>query len=748
MASKARGLILKSSLPSLVVCACAGFMLLSAAKPLAGQTAEKLPPQPVAPVKPVITDYYGTKVVDPYRYMENLKNPEVLQWMKGQNAYTRAELARIPGRAALLARIEKYDQSVPRVEVRRLPDDRYLVLKRLPKDNVFKLYLRKGLDGQDKLLVDPQNVNLAPQDRGKGKNTIQYFAASRDARYVAVGIAPGGAERDTEIHVFETDTGHEMDDVILRAWGGSPSWLPGNRSFIYGKLQKLPAGAPATEIEQKFRAYLHVLGTNPANDPAVFGYGVDPAIAVKPAEFSSAGTPPDSKYVIGSINSGVSPNSQFFIESVADLGKTNSAWKRVANVSDDVADVELHGDDLYVLTFKNALRYKVVMTSAQHPDLAAAETIVPQSQAVVTGINPAQDALYVQLMDGGISRLLRVSYGSKPRVEEVPLPFKGTANVETDPRLPGALIGMTSWTKAYRIFDYHPKTNRVTLTSFQPAGPYDNPTNLESVEVEARSYDGTMVPLSITYPKGMKLDGKNPTWLRGYGAYGITITPGFTPMFLAWFDEGGVYAVCHARGGGAYGEAWHLAGKEKTKPNTWKDFIACAEYLVQHKYTSPAHLAGMGTSAGGITIGRAITTRPDLFGAAIDWVGMSDALRSEDSANGVPNIPEFGSTKTKAGFEALYAMSPYAHVKKGTPYPAVMLMTGMNDPRVDPWQMDKMAARLEAATSSGKPILLRVDYHGGHNTIGATRKDTEESIGDIFSFMLWQLGKPGFQPKP
>jgi len=736
----------KSSYYTLLV-AFAGFALLSAGAPLVGSGNSSPVVQPVAPVKPVTTDYYGTKVVDPYRYMENLKDPKVQAWMKGQNAYARAELAKIPGREGLLKKIRRYDQSVPRVRVRRLPGDRYLVLKQLPTDNTYKLYIRQGLEGKDRLLVDPQNVKLAPQDQGKGKNVILYFSPSQNSKYVAVGIAPGGAERDTEIHVFETATGHELSDVILRAWGGQPSWLPGNRSFIYGRLQNLPAGAPVTEIEQKFRAYLHVLGTDPAKDPAVFGFGVSPSIPVKATEFASAGTPPDSRYVVGAINSGVSPNSAFYIEPVSDLGKTNSAWRKVASVSDDVADVEIHGDDLYVLTFKNALRYKVVMTSASHPDLATAETIVPPSQAVVTGIDAAKNALYVELMDGGISRLLRVPYGPKPEAQEVALPFKGTAKVQTDPRLPGALIGLTSWTKAYRIYDYDPKTNKLTATHLQPAGPYDNPANLVSVEVKARSYDGTMIPLSIIYPKGTRMDGSNPTWLRGYGAYGITITPDYTPMFLAWFDEGGVYAVCHVRGGGAYGEQWHLEGKEKTKPNTWRDFIACAQYLVRHKYTSPAHLAGMGTSAGGITIGRAITSRPHLFGAAIDWVGMSDALRSETTANGLPNVPEFGSVKTKAGFEALYAMSPYAHVKKGTAYPAVLLMTGANDPRVDPWQMDKMAARLQAATSSGKPILLRVDYHGGHNVIGATRSDREDTFADIFSFMLWQLGKPGFQPK-
>jgi prolyl oligopeptidase len=266
--------------------------------------------------------------------------------------------------------------------------------------------------------------------------------------------------------------------------------------------------------------------------------------------------------------------------------------------------------------------------------------------------------------------------------------------------------------------------------------------------VKAKSYDGTPVPLSIVYRRGIKLDGSNPAWLNGYGAYGSSSSPYFDPIDLAWFENGGgVYATCHVRGGGEYGEGWHLAGKIATKPNTWKDFIACAQYLIDNKYTTPAHLAGEGGSAGGILIGRTITERPDLLAAAIDVVGMSDTLRSETTQNGETNIPEFGSTKTEEGFKALYAMSSYDHVEDKTPYPAVLLETGMNDPRVAPWEMGKMAARLEAATSSGKPVLLRVDFAGGHGSMGGTKQQVYEKLADEMSFLLWQLGVPDFQPR-
>jgi prolyl oligopeptidase len=746
----------------------AGFVLvfLPARSTTGTQSKQQIAPPPVAPVKPVTTDYYATKVVDPYRYMENLKDPKVQAWMKAQNDYTRAVLAKIPGRKRLLAELRKFDRSVP-VSITPLPGDRYALLARLPGDKVDKLYLRQGLDGKDKILVDPEKVRLGPADKGTGGNSITYFAVSQDGKYVAAAIASGGAERDAEIHVFDAATGRETGDVIRGVPAAIPTsqgrsvWLPDNRSFVYSRRQKLPPGAPVTEVEQKVRAYLHVLGTNPASDRAVFGYGVVPEIHVAPQDFASVEVPPGSPYAIGAINSSVSPNSAFYIEPVRDLGKSVGAWRKVADLSDDIGSPEsatagageapglvVHGNDVYLLSYKNSPRYEVIRTDGGHPDLASAEVIVPPSEAVVTEIHAAKDALYVRLQDGIFGRVLRVPYGPDPDVKELPLPFKADVDLETDPRRTGALLGIISWTRSYTIYAYDPKISRLTRTRLQPVNLSAKPPDLKSVEVKVRSYDGTLVPMSIVYRKAIKLDGSNPTLLIGYGAYGDSLTPSSSipAMGDAWNAMGGIGAVCHVRGGGAYGEAWHLAGKGPTKPNTWRDFIACAQYLIRHKYTSPAHLAGLGISAGGITIGRAITTRPGLFDAALDISGCSDMLREETTANGEANIAEFGSTKTKQGFEALYAMSPYAHIKPGTSYPAVLFTVGMNDPMVSPWEADKMTARLLAATSSGKPVLLRVDYAGSHGIVGATNEQFEEFAADTYSFLFWQLGVPDFQP--
>jgi prolyl oligopeptidase len=705
---------------------------------------------PVAPVRPVTDDYYGTAIVDNYRYFENLKDPEVQEWFKNQDAYARATLASIPGREKLLARIRELDTSAPArvTDVERLPGDRYFYQKLLPGESVPKLYMREGLGGEERLLVDPGKVEVAPSNGSKGRNAFAYVAISPDGKYVAVGITPGGSENDTEIHVVDVATGHETGDVIFRALGGDPQWLPDNHSFTYGRLQDLPRGAPKTELRQKYRAYLHVLGTDAKKDAPVFGYGVVPSIDVDPKQSAHISISPGSKYAIGWVNSGVSPNSSYYIEPVEAVGTSNSAWRKFADPSENVTGVSVHGDDLYLRTFKNASRYKILRTDARHPDLSSAEVVVPPTDAVVETMSAAQDALYVQVLDGGIDRILRVPYGPGPKAENVVLPLEGTAIPQgSDPRVPGILLRLESWTDAGNLYSYDPQTRRVANTRLEQLGRYSRDDNSEAVNVKVKSYDGTLVPLSIIHPKGIKLDGSHPTLLLGYGAYGaVTVHPAFDPDAVAWLERGGILAYCGARGGGEYGEDWHVAGKGLTKPNTWRDFIACAEYLVDKKYTSPAHLAGDGRSAGGILIGRAITERPDLFGAAIMVSGVLDALRYETTANGVGNVPEFGSTQTEDGFKALYAMSAYHHVKDRTAYPAVLITAGINDPRVDPWESAKMTARLQAATSSGKPVLLRVDYGGGHGLTGATRQQVQAARADSWSFLLWQLGDPAFQP--
>ena len=707
-------------------------------------SATSLPSPPVAPIRPVTDDYFGTKVVDPYRYMENLKDPQVQAWFKAQDDYTRAVLAKIPGRQQLLERIKQLDQGAPyRVSnVQRYQGDRYFYEKRLAKEEVSKLYERDGLAGEEKLLVDPGKFVTAPGTH----YTLNYYVPSYDGRYVAYGVSPGGSE-DAVIHILDLATGRDTGETIDRSWYGGIGWLPDNRSFFHIRFQKLGPGADPNERRLKSRVYLHRVGTDPESDPAVFGYGVNPGIDLDPADGSFVATDPRTPFMLAGVNHGFGNELTIYIAPVASAGKPDTHWTKLCGPEQAITSFDWHGDDLYLLSHQNAPRLKVLRTSFSHPDLAAATLVVPPGEAVLTNITAAPDALYVQELDGGVGRLLQVPYGGGPP-ELVSLPIEGTLELfGGDPRLPGLLLALTSWTKAYDIYQYDPDSKRVTNTGLQPRGPYDDPADIQANEVKVRSYDGTLVPLSIVSKKGLNLDGSHPTLITGYGAYGITESQYFTPVDLAWLGRGGVLAVAHVRGGGEYGEEWHQGAMNEKKPNTWRDFIACAEYLVQHGYTSPAKLAGEAGSAGGILIGRAFTERPDLFAAALDIVGLSDMIRDMFSPDGPLNVPEYGSLKTPDGFKNLYEISAYYHVKDGTHYPAVMLTTGMNDPRVVSWEPGKMAARLQAATAGGRPVLLRVDYQGGHGGIGGTRTQIDEATADEWSFLLWQFGVPDFQPQ-
>jgi prolyl oligopeptidase len=613
-------------------------------------------------------------------------------------------------------------------------------LKRLPDENVAKLWVRTGLHGREKLLVDPTKQTGA----GGEKFTLSYFYPSYDGRYVAYGISPAGSE-DAVIHILDTTTGRETGETIDRSWYGGISWLDDGKSFYHIRFQKLEAGADPAERRLKSRVYLHRLGTDPESDAAVFGYGVIDDIKLDPADGASVFVWPGETTAYAILSHGFSNDLTVYTASVASAGRPGAKWSKIIDPSDQVTDISLHRGDLFLTTHKGAPRSKVLRVSAAHPDIANATVIIPPGDAVVQNTIAMADALYVQELDGGIGKLLHIPYAGGA-AKPVELPFDGSVNViGGDSRLEGIYFGLAGWAKAWRVFAYEPKSNRVTDTKLQPVGPQDDPDDLESVEVKAPSYDGTNIPLSIVYKKGIQLDGSHPTFLEGYGAYAINMDPYFDPRTLTWLERGGVLAVAHVRGGGEYGPEWHESGMGKNKPNTWRDFIACAEFLVKKKYTSPAKLGGEAGSAGGILIGRAFTERPDLFAAILDDVGLSDMIRDMFSPDGPLNVPEYGGLNNKEGFQNLLEISAYYHVKDGVQYPGVLVTTGMRDPRVVPWEPGKMAARLQAATGSKRPVLLRVDYQGGHGTIGGTKAQAEELLADQYSFLLWQFGEAGFQ---
>ncbi|MEO8151581.1 MAG: prolyl oligopeptidase family serine peptidase [Rhizobacter sp.] len=703
---------------------------------------------PTAAVRNVTDTYYGTPVVDPYRYFENKSDPEVAKWMKAHSDNTYATLARIPGRGALLDKIIQYDSAASdRVaQVARVTGDRYFIERRSATENQFKLYVRQGLKGADKLLVDPEAL-----EKKTGKpHAINWYTPSPDGALLAYGLSSQGSEAAV-LHLLDTRTGKPVGQPIDRADFGSVDWSPDGKHLVFNRLQALRKGAPGTDKYKNGKTLLLRPGQPVASARDVFSKAVK-GVDIAAAEIPLVTLSHDGLWAFGFAINGTQRELGLFVASQMSVLAGKPVWKRVLSASDEVTGVAYFDDTLYLVSHKGAPRSQVLAMKLKSPDLATAEVVMPASDRVVVNVVAAADAIYVETRDGNVKRLFKRPHGASTAPVEVKLPIEGSfelANSEggvsaANPLLPGVIVDLQSWNSARQIY-LVAADGSVSNSGLQPTSPYDSPAGIVTTEVKVKSHDGAMVPLSIIHRDSTKLDGNNPTILYGYASYGITEEPFYSVSRLAWLDAGGVYAIANPRGSSVYGEEWYRGGFQATKPNTWKDFIACAEYLIAQKYTQPAKLGIWGGSAGGILVGRALTERPDLFAAVIPSVGVLDTLRMETTPNGVPNIPEFGSVKTEAGFKSLLAMSTYDHIVPGTAYPAVMLTAGVNDPRVEVWESTKAAARLMASTTSGRPILLRLAYDAGHG-IGNTKKQTLEERADMFAFFLWQMGVTGYQP--
>jgi prolyl oligopeptidase len=722
-------------------------LLSTIAAVLASHGAYAAPPAPpVAPVYPFVTNYYGTLFTDNYRWMEAPGSPALAAYMQGQNDTTRAILDSLPGRAALLKEIAYNGNQISETDAVVIANGRYFYVQTKPGQNTAKLYMRDS-GGTTKILVDPDHFSKSVPE------AINYFQPSQDGKYVAYGVSGGGSEAAV-LRVIDTATLQDQGVAIDRVDGDTVdgpddafqpvSWLPDDR-FAYYRLQKLGPKDDPNSFYFKSRVFLHHLGRNPTGDgdTPVFGYNVDQSVPVALNQDALVMTVPGCDYAFGVLteNETATVIDDIYTTPMAALESGKPVWRHIAGPDDKITQFDAAGATLFLLTYKNAPRYKVIETSLTAPDLAAASTIVPQSGEVIRSIAVASDGLYETSSNGGFSVITRIAGGKAAPVQ---LPYPGTVSGAVASEVaPGIAFPLESWTRSELW--YHTAPSGVVDTGLEQPAALDT-EGLVSKEVTATSYDGTQIPLSIIMKSGTRLDGRNPTLLEGYGSYGVTITPYFSPTRLVFLNHGGIFAVAHVRGGGWFGEDWHKAGMKLAKINTIFDFIACAQYLEDQHYTSPAYLAGKGGSAGGITIGGAIDWAPQLFAAAIDSHGETDNLRYEFTPNGPPNIGEFGSVTTEAGFHGLYAMSAYVHVHDGVKYPAVLLQTGVNDPRVAPWEVTKMAARLQAATASGKPVLLSVSYDSGHG-IGDTKAQDEAESADTLAFVLWQTGAKDFQPK-
>lgn len=711
-------------------------LLTAAVLASTGIAAAALPPPPDAKRVPVTDTYYGTTVVDPYRWMETPRDPDLLAYLKANNDRTRTALDAIPGRAALVTRLQALAETAVTSSDVVSRHGAYFYEKTPTGANSAKLYVRSGIGGTERALIDPDTM---PGPRV----AISYFVPSNDGSHVAVGLSAGGSE-NAVMRIVDVATGKLLPDTSDRADFGATAWSDDGSAVYYLKRQEVPAGAPPTAKYLNVRSYRHVLGQAGTSDVAVFGSGVNAAVTVPPTFFGALQLSPESPYAAGVLVNGVDKFVTVYTAPKATLSDpAHVPWKLVIRPEDKVSNAAIHGDTVYAISAKDAPRFKLVKFPVSG-SFADATAVLPAGARVIDDIATASDAMYVTSREDGLGRITRVTYDGV--VRDIPLPVNGSVSgLSTEYGRPGFVAQLTSWTVSPLWYAYDPTSGTLADTKLDAPSPVDF-SSIVADEVKVPARDGTLIPVSIVHRRDMKRDGSNPTLAYAYGSYGISSSPSFAASRMAWFEHGGIYAIVHVRGGGEYGEEWHLAGKDANKVKTVTDFIDSARWLVAQHYTSPGKLGARGGSAGGITMGGAITQAPQLFAAVLDEIPVSDQLRIETTPNGPPNVPEFGSVKTEAGFKNLYATSAVQHVVDGTAYPAVMLTTGINDPRVDPWQAAKMAATLQHATRSGKPILLRVDYDAGHGLIGGTRAQAVALTADEDAFLLWQFGMPGFQP--
>jgi prolyl oligopeptidase len=685
--------------------------------------------------------YFGKTYKDPYRWLENLKDPEVETWFKAQATMTDDVLARIPGRDALAQEWLELDKLQPaQYTALRYEHGRVFYKKTLGGENVGKLYYRDGWTGTEKLLFDPASYKPTAA-AARGVTTIQSAIPSPDGRYVALAFSAGGAEF-SEIRVLDVNQRKLLAEAIYPSYGPL-GWTMDSNSLFYDAGKTTDIKSPEIELHRKTR--LHKLGGNIAGDVDFFSDESYPELGITAKEFGHASIDAFSPdYVIGSVFTVQSELRAFYAPAAKIKNGGKLDWKVLCKPSDSlVRGIEFYKDQIYAVTYTGAPNYKVIRTSATKPDWQHAETVIPESSDSIQTITRSKNVLFIVYSNGVVGRIVKLDLDTG-KSSELKLPGSGTVNINCiDPLSNRCIVLVTSWTQPTTRWDYDADKNSFVKSVFNSDAHYPGFENLVSEEVEVPGHDGAMIPLSIIHRKDLKLDGSSPAILQGYGAYGNSYTPNFNIRHSIAL-RGVVYAYAHVRGGSEKGQAWYRAGFKTTKPNTWKDFISAAEYLVKKGYTSASKLGGTGTSAGGILITRAITTRPDLFGAAVVNVGCANAMRLEFTPNGPVNTPEFGTVTDPAEAAALYEMDGLQHVEAGAKYPAVLGVGGWNDPRVVPWQPGKFVAAVQKASASGKPVLMKVNYDNGHFT--EEKLVTFKNFAGQFAFLLWQAGHKEFQP--
>lgn len=688
---------------------------------------------PVAEKIPVVDTYHGVKVTDDYRWLEDWDNNDVRNWSDYQNIHARNLLDTLPNVDAIRVRVTE----IMSAETESFWDVIYrnghlfTIKKQPPKEQPFIVMMDSANDpASARAIFDPNGVDT------EGSVAMDWYEPSADGRYIAVSLSKGGTESG-DVYVIDTATGKQVYEIIPRVnsgtAGGDLAWSPGGSGFYYTRH---PRGTerPPEDVNFFQQVYYHKLGTPTETDRYEIGKDF-PRIAEIQLDMND-----DTGQLLVSIQKGDGGEFAYYLRS------TDGKWRQFSDYGDKTIQASFGpNDDLYLVSRKDAPRGKILRITTKDLDTANAVTVVPESKESIVADNfwrrisvlSTKTQLYVIYQLGGPSEIRVFDLQGKPLATPEQLPVSsvsGLVQLQDD----DILFSSESYIDPDAIYSYSPKTGKTNKTALASKSP----VSFDDVEVRrefAASKDGTKVPLNIIMPKNVKRDGSNPCIVYGYGGYGINLSPRFSANRRVLFDQGFIYVIANLRGGGEYGEEWHLQGNLINKQNVFDDFIAVADRVIAEKYSSPEQLATMGGSNGGLLMGAVMTQRPDLMKAVVSYVGIYDMLRVELSPNGAFNITEFGTVKNEEQFKALYAYSPYHHVKDGTNYPATLFLTGANDPRVDPMQSRKMTARLQAATASKQPILLRTSANTGHGG-GTALSDQIEQTVDVYAFLFDRLG--------
>lgn len=689
------------------------------------------PPTRVAPVTDV---YHGAEVRDDYRWLESGADPEVRRWTEAQNAYTRSALDSLAGRDAVRDQVTAImSHSVSSYSELAVRGDRLFAMKRQPpKEQPFLVVMEiaKG-PSAEQIVCDPLVLDAG------GTTAIDWFEVSPNGELVAVSLSRGGSEAG-DVHVFETDTGKQVFEVVPRVntgtAGGDLAWAPDGTGFFYTRHPR-PGERDDADLNFFQQAFFHQLGSSSETDRYELGRDF-PRVAEIEFEMHESGQ------LLLTVQLGDGGQFAHYLRS------PNGEWRQFSHFEDTLIQATSGSADyLFALSREGAPRGQIIRIDTESLDVQAAEVVVPQSDASVVNsfyraapsILATPQRLYVLCQLGGPSEIRVFDHSGRrmPGPEQPPISSCGGLTPAGDETI---YFSTESWVTPHSIHRFDGTTGQTTPSGLSSPREAD----LSSVIVKrefATSRDGTQVPVNLLIPPSASGPGSHPCVLYGYGGYAISQTPRYRPELKVLLDAGVIYAVANIRGGSEYGEEWHRQGMLTRKQNVFDDFAAAAGYLIEQEYTSPEQLAIMGGSNGGLLMGATLTQHPDLVRCVVAYVGIYDMLRVELSSNGVFNIPEFGTVTSPEHFKAMLAYSPFHNVRSGVAYPSALFLTGENDPRVDPMQSRKMTARLQAATSSDHPVLLRTSADAGHGADTPLTERIAQTV-DVYSFLLSELGCP------